>query len=56
MSRSVAPPRVVTLLVLAAASWGAGTVISKRAVAEIPPLVLLVVQLATSVAALWVVT
>jgi drug/metabolite transporter (DMT)-like permease len=55
MSRSVVPPRVVTLLVLAAASWGAGTVISKRAVAEIPPLVLLVVQLATSVAALWVV-
>jgi drug/metabolite transporter (DMT)-like permease len=40
------------LLVLAAASWGAGTVISKRAVAEIPPLVLLVVQLATSVTVL----
>jgi drug/metabolite transporter (DMT)-like permease len=40
------------LLVLAAASWGAGTVISKRAVDEIPPLVLLVVQLATSVAVL----
>jgi drug/metabolite transporter (DMT)-like permease len=42
--------------VLAAASWGVGTVISKRAVAEIPPLTLLVVQLATSVVALWLAT
>lgn len=36
-------------LVLAAACWGAGTVTSKQAVAELPPLTLLVVQLATSV-------
>ena len=36
MSRSVVPPRVVMLLVLAAASWGVGTVISKRAVARDP--------------------
>jgi drug/metabolite transporter (DMT)-like permease len=42
-------------LVLAAASWGAGTVISKRAVAEIPPLALLAIQLAASLAALLVV-
>jgi drug/metabolite transporter (DMT)-like permease len=48
--------RVAFLLVLAAASWGVGTVISKRAVAEIPPLTLLVVQLATSVAALGLAT
>jgi drug/metabolite transporter (DMT)-like permease len=43
---------MVVFLVLAAASWGVGTVISKRAVAEIAPLALLVVQLATSVVAL----
>jgi drug/metabolite transporter (DMT)-like permease len=47
---------VAVLLVLAAAAWGVGTVISKRAVAEIPPLTLLVVQLATSVAALGLAT
>jgi probable blue pigment (indigoidine) exporter len=41
-------PRVV--LVLAAASWGFGTVISKQAVGEIPPLTLLPIQLATSLA------
>lgn len=56
MSRSVIPIRVVVPLVLAAASWGVGTVISKRAVAEIPPLALLVVQLATSVVALGLVS
>jgi probable blue pigment (indigoidine) exporter len=43
-----ADPRVV--LVLAAASWGFGTVISKQAVAEIPPLTLLPIQLAISLA------
>jgi len=41
-------------LILAAASWGLGTVISKHAVEEIPPLVLLTVQLAASVLALTV--
>ena len=56
MPRSAFPLRVAFLLVLAAASWGVGTVISKRAVAEIPPLTLLVVQLATSVAALGLAT
>lgn len=39
-------------LILAAASWGLGTVVSKRAVAEVPPLTLLSVQLAASVAVL----
>jgi len=41
-------------LTIAAACWGIGTVISKRAVAEIPPLVLLVVQLSASLAVLGV--
>ncbi len=35
-------------LILAAACWGLGTVISKRAVAEIPPLTLLPIQLGSS--------
>lgn len=39
----------VPLLILAAAAWGVGTVISKRAVTEIPPLTLLPIQLAASV-------
>ena len=56
MSRSVIPVRVVVPLVLAAASWGVGTVISKRAVEEISPLALLVVQLATSVVVLGLVS
>lgn len=42
--------RHVVALGLAAACWGGGTVISKQAVAELPPLTLLGVQLATSVA------
>ena len=41
-------PRTVVALVLAAASWGIGTVISKRATAEIPPLTLLAIQLTAS--------
>ena len=41
--------RHVLALILAALCWGAGTVISKQAVAEIPPLTLLLVQLAISV-------
>jgi drug/metabolite transporter (DMT)-like permease len=40
----------VLFLVTAAACWGIGTVVSKQAVAELPPLTLLAVQLATSVA------
>ena len=40
------------VLILAAASWGFGTVVSKHAVAEIPPITLLCVQLASSVVGL----
>jgi probable blue pigment (indigoidine) exporter len=47
------PPAVA--LVLAAACWGGGTAISKQAVDEVPPLTLLAVQLAASVALLLVV-
>lgn len=42
--------RNVAFLVLAAACWGTGTVVSKQAVAEIEPLTLLPLQLAVSVA------
>jgi probable blue pigment (indigoidine) exporter len=38
----------VLALTLAAACWGLGTVVSKRAVAEIPPLTLLPIQLGAS--------
>lgn len=41
--------RNAVFLVLAAACWGSGTVVSKQAVAEIPPLTLLPIQLAASV-------
>lgn len=41
--------RPAIALVLAAACWGAGTVLSKQAVAELPPLTLLPLQLAVSV-------
>jgi probable blue pigment (indigoidine) exporter len=41
--------RNVLLLAAAAASWGFGTVVSKQAVAELPALTLLVIQLAISV-------
>ena len=47
--------RSVAQLVLAAACWGTGTVVSKQAVAELPPLTLLSVQLTVSVAALAIV-
>ena len=46
------PRRAVLSLVLAAASWGTATAISKRAVAEIPPLTLLAIQLAASIVVL----
>lgn len=42
-------PRAFAFLVLAAASWGTGTVLSKGAVAEVPPLSLLGAQLLVSV-------
>ncbi len=44
------------LLVLAAACWGIGTVVSKQAVAEVAPLTLLPMQLASSVLLLILVT
>jgi drug/metabolite transporter (DMT)-like permease len=47
--------RPVIGLVLAAACWGTGTVVSKQAVAELAPQSLLVLQLAVSVAVLLVV-
>jgi drug/metabolite transporter (DMT)-like permease len=54
-----APPirraRNLLLLAAAAASWGIGTVISKQAVAELPALTLLVIQLVVSVAAMAIV-
>ena len=48
--------RSVLWLVASAACWGVGTVVSKHAVEEIPPLALLAMQLAVSVVALAVVT
>ena len=39
-------------LVLAATCWGTGTVISKAALAEVPPFTLLAIQLAASLAVL----
>ena len=42
-------------LVLAATCWGSGTVISKAALSEVPPLTLLAVQLAASLAVLTIV-
>ena len=44
----LAPRRNVLLLAVAAACWGLGAVISKRAVDEIPPFTLLPIQLGTS--------
>ena len=48
--------RNVAFLVLAAACWGTGTVVSKQAVAEIAPLTLLPIQLAVSVLFLVILT
>jgi probable blue pigment (indigoidine) exporter len=41
-------PRAILALTLAAASWGLGTVVAKRAVTEIAPLTLLAIQLGAS--------
>jgi drug/metabolite transporter (DMT)-like permease len=46
------PRRTAVYLALAAACWGLGTVISKRAIGEIPPLTLLPIQLAASLVVL----
>ncbi len=48
MSTSTPSLGTVLSLTLAAASWGIGTVVSKRATTEIPPLTLLLIQLAAS--------
>jgi probable blue pigment (indigoidine) exporter len=44
--------RDLLLLALAAACWGLGTVVSKRAIGEMPPLVLFPIQLTSSLVAL----
>jgi probable blue pigment (indigoidine) exporter len=48
MSASPFRQRTILVLTLAAASWGFGTVVSKRAIEEIPPLTLLPIQLGAS--------
>src|SRR6266542_4600667 len=45
----------IIALVLAAACWGAATVITKHVLANIPPLTLLVLQLTISVSFLWLI-
>jgi len=52
MSRSSIAPRDLAALILAAACWGVGTVISKAALAEISPFTLLPIQLGASLAVL----
>jgi drug/metabolite transporter (DMT)-like permease len=52
MSHVRSTPSAVLALTTAAASWGFGTVVSKHAVAEIPPITLLCIQLASSLAGL----
>lgn len=56
MRARIARPRAAISLVLAAACWGLGTVVSKRAVGEVAPLTLLAIQLAASVVLLGVVS
>lgn len=43
-------------LIIACALWAAGTVISKELLGSVPPVLFLIVQLAPSVAVLWIVT
>jgi probable blue pigment (indigoidine) exporter len=52
MSTASVSRRDLLALTLAAASWGVGTVISKRALDEVPPLTLLPIQLAASLVVL----
>ena len=54
MSRSLYAPRDIVALILAAVCWGLGTVISKAALDEMPPLTLLPIQLAASLTVLGV--
>ena len=55
MSRTLPARRAVGALIIAAACWGVGTAVSKQAVAEVPPLTLLPVQLAVSLVVLAVI-
>ena len=55
MDIAATPSRSTLALIGAAASWGVATAISKRAVEELPPLVLLAIQLSASVLALGIV-
>ena len=55
MDIAATPNRSTLALIGAAASWGIATAISKRAVEELPPLVLLSIQLSASVVALGIV-
>jgi len=48
MHRSIDSRGASLALIFAAACWGSGTVVSKAAVAEFPPLTLLAIQLAAS--------
>ncbi|HEY6609127.1 MAG TPA: DMT family transporter [Candidatus Limnocylindria bacterium] len=52
MPRTVVARRDIVALILAAGCWGVGTVISKAALDEVPPLTLLPIQLAASLAVL----
>jgi probable blue pigment (indigoidine) exporter len=52
MSTHLVARRDVAALILASACWGVGTVISKAALDEVPPLTLLPIQLAASLAVL----
>jgi probable blue pigment (indigoidine) exporter len=54
MTRGVIARPDLVALILAATCWGLGTVVSKRALDEIPPLTLLPVQLAVSLVILFV--
>jgi len=52
MARSSIAPRDLAALIIAAACWGVGTVISKAALTEISPFTLLPIQLTASLAVL----
>jgi len=56
MAKSQPQWSMVVSLVLAAACWGVGAIMSKYALNQVPPLTLLIVQLFVSVALLWIAT
>jgi drug/metabolite transporter (DMT)-like permease len=55
MNNQTFDSKSVLALVLASACWGVATSISKMSLASLPPLTLLVIQLGSSVAFLWIV-